>query len=234
MNKRHYPTEILPKSSYKRTIDIDEVVYHTGDITFSRRIDRKIEDCEIFNGKRMIETEDITEHIVNMSLNIHGGYFETQHIPFRQTKQGTDNWDGKDIDMTQYSECFEYKEECFPIFFKSADIHNQRFPYKKEIQKDSERNETQRKINRVLETFGDRQYIMIATIKVRHVPTMLNYWHGELTVYPEDSPQTPLDSKKGAWKKHLFHSLSEDIIQQKYTTTQPIINKIKEIFYKKH
>ena len=199
------------------SIDIDEVVKNNGDITFSRRIDRKIEDCEIFNGKRMIETEDITDHIVNMSLNIHGGDFDTQHIPFRQIKHGTENWDGKDIDMSQYSEYFEYIEECFPIFITSADIHNQSFPYRKEIRKESERNEIQRKINRVLEVFGEGQYQMISTIKVRHIPTMLNYWHGELTVYPEDSPQTPLGSKKGAWKKHLFHSLSEDIIIQKYT-----------------
>ena len=234
MNETHYPEDILPKSSYIMSMDIDELINDNGFVVLSRRIDKDIEECEMFNGKRMIEAEEFYDNIVNMSLNIHGGNFNIRHIPFRQIKPGTNNWNGKDIDMNQFSQCYEYKEVCFPIFLKSTDIHNITLPYHKTFSKEKDYRDTQNLINRYLEPFKpDTEYILNATVKLRHVPTMLNYWHAELTVLPEDTPEKPLDNKKSAWKKNLFHSISEDVIQRKYTTEQPVINKIKEIFFKK-
>ena len=230
-----YPSDIIPQSGFKLSIDIDGLLNAQSDILFSRRIDKDVLDCEYFGGKIMVESEDITDDYKNLSLNLLGGLFENEkHLHFRQMKPGTDAWDGKDVDMEKYSTCFEIKRPCFPIYLKAIDLHNQKFPYRRHIGKLKDYNDIQNNIiDRTLDVFhGEDDYTFEGTVKIVHSPTMLNYWHFEVKGVPEDSKGQSLEKTKSKWQKNFFRAIGEDLILAKYTTECKGIDRIKDVFFR--
>lgn len=230
-----YPAEIIPQSGFKLSINIDDLLLAQSDIVLSRRIDKDVSECDYFGGKIMVESEDIVDDYMDLSLNLLGGLFENEkHLRYRQLKPGTNDWDGKDVDLEKYSTCFEIKQHCFPIYLKALDLHNQKFPYKRSIGRQKEFNDIQKNIvDRTLDVFhGEDDYTFEGTVKIVHSPTMLNYWHIEVKGIPEDSKGKPLEKSKSTWQKNFFRAIGEDLILVKYTTECKAIAKIKEEFFK--
>lgn len=156
----NYPLELLPKNNYKIIITEDL----PPEAVIIRTTDEKVVLDEL--GKipeKYIVKSGSEKQVFDLSVNLYGVY-KLEHIKIQIKKDsGIDNkWAEGDecLDNIDKSS-FELNESKSAIFFSVFDIHNEKIPYIKEINGQTSDFE--------------------ATCKVKHEPTVSNFWHFEIS-----------------------------------------------------
>lgn len=233
-----YPKEILPDSSYKKTINIDDIIDSGIELCLTRRSSVYPSCGYTFGGKRFLKEDALAKDALNYSLNLMGGKFKNDHVPWRQRKEANNDWDGSDVDLGNYKDMVEYIEPCDIIYFKSSQIHNVSIPYLRSVDNVKELGKYEENVTKLGKTIKEvwneslKKVEIYGTILLRHEPTMLNYWHVIIAAYSADNPPKKVDDTKGTWKKSLNGAILL-LLQGNCLLSSPEISPIPECYYKK-
>lgn len=210
-----YPKRILPTVKYVVSINVDILLAEVRDFVVSRRIKGSIEEntC-VFAGQRRLRVEALGS-IPNMSLNLLGGKFiEKRHNRFRQVGEAAEEWHGERILMKSFIGKFEVVDNCSAVAFRGKDLHRVAVPYKKAATRAEKDKLKSRGID--LDRFVDGSVINHeGLIKLEHKPTMLNYWHMVLDLFPQEA-ELPIKRDDAAWKKNMIGFVVQEILTVKY------------------
>ena len=228
-----YPTSILPEVGYVLKIDVDDLLDKVEGFVVSRRINGSVEDnVDYFAGHRRLRIEALGS-IPNMSLNLLGGRFiEKKHTKFRQRDEAADAWDGKIVLIEDYAGKYEELKNCTAVSFRGKDLHRIAIPYKKTVADKGEREKLHR-LGIDLDRFSDNKDVNLqGMIKLEHKPTMLNYWHLVMDIYPHAS-EVPIMRTEAAWKKSIVSFVTQEILTVKFEVNPKPIPKIRRCLYSK-
>ena len=206
-----YPKEILPTSKYVIKIDIDDLLGKVGDFLICRRIEGLLEENMVgFNGKVRLKVEALGK-IPNLSTNLLGAKFQAnKHIAFSPSGDARCDWDGRKIDFAKFKDSFHIVENCTYVAYHGNNLHNIPVPYKKNLNKDDKNKLARLGIN--LDNFiKDGEAEMMGTIKLEHKPTMLNYWHIVMDLYPYASCD-PIKKDGAAWQENMVKFVVQKIL----------------------
>ena len=204
-----YPKSILPDVEYVVQIDIDDLLNKVDDFVVSRRILGKVEDnIDVFANRLRLRIEALG-NIPNMSLNLLGGRFkDKKHIRFRQLGEAAKEWDGNQVLMKDYAGKYEELKDCASIAFRGKDLHRIAIPYKKTITDKGEK-EKLRRLGIDLDRFTDKNEVNLqGIIRLEHKPTMLNYWHLVMDIYPHEEI-VPIKRTDATWKKNMVSFVTD-------------------------
>ena len=227
-----YPKEILPTSKYVIKIDIDDLLGKVSDFIICRRINGSLEENTVaFNGKVRLKVEALGK-IPNLSTNLLGAKFNAyKHIAFSPTGNARCDWDGKNIDFEKFKDSFQIIENCTCIAYHGDILHNIPVPYRKNLNKEDKNKLASLGIN--LDNFitkGEAE--LTGTIKLEHKPTMLNYWHIVMDLYPYASSE-PIKKDEAAWQKKMVDFVIQKILAVKFEPVSESIPSIPKSIYKK-
>ena len=126
-NLKYYPCKILPRKSFILKLNIENL-NNTKTLYLLRRNDFSLEDT--FDDKGYLR-EDVLDYKQSddMSWNLLGGEFEVKHMHYTTSKPGSDDWEGDTINISEYKGCFNYIEDCNPLYLPLRKIHGITIPY---------------------------------------------------------------------------------------------------------
>ncbi len=235
-DKEPYPIDILPKSTYIERLGVENLLAKYQNLLAVRMVTGCVEDyfIETEEGEKQLSGKVFANSMVNLSLNLAGGLFDTdRHAHLRFLPSGDDAtrpWKGESIPPALYLTDGNYTiyDVCFGLCFQVRDIHNRTFPFHKHFETQEERDEYERRAivatsdeekaydAHLVGVFkGKKQSVKVnSRIKIHHAPTMLNYWHMTLDTYrPTDVNYIlPTDRLKSA-DRTMFKSLKQDLMQ---------------------
>lgn len=227
-----YPKEILPSTKYVIKIDIDDLFGKVNDFIICRRIEGSLEDNTVtFNGKVRLKVEALGK-ILNLSTNLLGAKFRAdKHIAFSPTNDARKDWDGNDIKYSAFKDSFRIIENCTYVCYHGSNLHNISVPYRKKLNKEDKRKLASLGIN--LDKFvKEDEAELTGTIKLEHKPTMLNYWHIVMDIYPHAS-SNPIYNDDAAWKEKMVNFVVQEILTVKFETIPDSIPLIPKSIYEK-
>lgn len=228
-----YPKSILPHVEYVIRINIDDLLSKVDDFVVSRRIKGKIEDnIDLFANRQRLRI-DALGNIPNMSLNLLGGRFkDKKHTKFRQIGEAAFEWDGNDVSIKDYAGKYEELKDCASVAFRGKDLHRIAIPYKKTISDKAEK-EKLRRLGIDLDRFSDNNDINLqGFIRLEHKPTMLNYWHLVMDIFPH-AEEVPIKRADATWKKNMVNFVIQEILAVKFEVDPTPIPKIPRCLYRK-
>lgn len=226
-----YPKGILPNVEYALKIDIDDLLDKVGNFVVSRRIEGSVDDnIDLFAGQRRLRIEALGS-IPNMSLNLLGGRFiEKKHTKFRQLNEAANDWDGKEVLIEDYDGKYEALNNCAAVSFRGKNLHRIAVPYKKKIT-DKGEMEKLRRLGIDLDRFSDNNDVNLqGVIKLEHKPTMLNYWHLVMDIFPSAS-EVPIKRADATWKKNIVSFVTQEILTVKFEVNPKPIPRIRKRLY---
>lgn len=229
-NNSSYPRSILPEVGFVVKIVIDDLLDKVNLFVLSRRLPGRLEDnIVIFGGKKRVRIASLGK-IPNWSLNLLGGKFlEKAHTKFRQFDEAASDWDGKPVILENYIDKCEVIKDSSSIDYLGRDIHNISVPYVKEV-KDKDEKKRLREAGVRIEDFTSVN--LSAEIRLEHKPSMMNYWHVVMDIYPQES-DTPIKDANSTWKQCLVDYIIQEILSVKFIVNPRTIPVIPESFYKK-
>lgn len=201
--KDQYPTAIIPKRNYINPIDID-ALHSSNESYVTVRRSAKTED-ETFNELHKLKEHAIVANdkkILGLSMNLLGGKFEVEHIKFRTKNAGSESWKtGEPVYFFQkHKNDFEVLEEVLPpIFLYLKDIHEVRFPYRKQYDKETAKICKALSIGIEIDENDSSKIILVGQSKVKHTPTNLNYWHIEFSLV--DAEKKEIRRSDSKWQE---------------------------------
>ena len=231
-NNAPYPKVILPNIKYIKKINIDDLLDNVEGFIVSRRITGRLEEnVDVFAGKKRLRVEALG-NIPNLSLNLLGGKFvDKRHLKFRQLHDASREWDGLPVLLHNYADKYEVINNCFSVVYRGKDLHNISIPYKKEIKNKVEKDKLQ-KLGIDLAKFTDGELTSLqGKIQLEHKPTMLNYWHFVMDIFPQEE-NSPLKKTNAAWQKSLVQYVIEEILISKFEINPRLVPKICDSLYK--
>lgn len=234
--KEPYPIEILPQLAYRKNLDVGKLLAKYQNLLVVRMVTGTVQDyiVETEAGEQRLSEKVFANSMVNLSLNLAGGLFDTDsHTHLRFLPSGDDAtrpWNGESIPSVLYLTVENYTiyETCFGLCFRVCDIHNRTFPFYKHFNSQEERDEYARNAAGATsdeEQAYDAHFVGVfkgkkqgvevkPRIKVHHSPTMLNYWHMTLDTYrPTDVNYILPTDKLKSTDKTMFKSLKQDLMQ---------------------
>lgn len=248
-----YPIEILPKSCYKKRMNVDKLIKKYKGLFVVRLVDGKEDDyIKTFKeGEKEYDDKVLGCNMANLSLNLAGGKFNTSndaHLRFLPTSEyGRAVWDGSSVRQVEFasSENYSFHEPCFGFAFYVNDIHEQTFPFHKQFKTQEERDEYEKKVieatNKVEKLYDahlvgkfegkNKNVIVKPRIKVHHSPTNGNYWHMTLDTYrPTNKNFVQSDEKKSNWDRNMFKALKQHLLQVRKVDNN-LNYRISSLFY---
>jgi hypothetical protein len=134
---------------------------------------------ESYNIVNKLRSEAVeSERIPNLSLNLLGAFFKTLHLKFIVKKPGSNDWDGKGINLKDFEGCYYKTSKSDAIILNANKLHNMPIPFKAINSKVNRERigklPFEPNQNNELQGSGVARFI--------HSPTNLNYWHIELNV----------------------------------------------------
>ena len=165
-------------------------------------VQKKKQD-EVFDRLGSLLEKVFTEkEIPNMSMNLLGGQFKSEHIQFNPTKEATKIWDGQElIFYSKYHSLVQEFTTTTPIFFDVENIHNITLPYQRSKDKT---------FSQLIEALypqtveKEGKYELTGRSLVSHEPTLLNYWHVEFQI--KDFEDKLIKDTKSKWRKDVVET----------------------------
>jgi hypothetical protein len=231
-----YPIEILPKSCYKKRLNVDKLIKKYNSLLVVRLVEGKEGDYlkTTIEGEKEFDDKVFGCNMANLSMNLAGGKFNTSkdaHLRFLPTSEyGKAMWDGVSVRKEEFTSPDNYAihEPCFGLVFYVGDIHEKAFPFHKQFKTQDERDKYEKKVIDATSK-KEKQYdahlvgkfeeknknvSVKPRIKVHHSPTNGNYWHMTLDTYrPSDKNYVTPDEKKSSWDRNMFKALKQHLIQ---------------------
>lgn len=250
-NKKGYPKQILPHSSYRRKLGLERLLTEYPDLMAVRKVDGKPESYERKGDKggTFILPEVFTGNMANLSMNLAGGLFDVRpnkHLRYLPVNdEAKKDWDGMEPSEELYA---EYNDnECFGLCFLIRTIHRRPFPYFRCFDSQKAFDEYAKKVEVAAQaTNRDKDSILVGKfiskldtveikpyIKVHHAPTKVNYWHITLdTRRPTDTSFIKAQEKQTSQDKRMFVALKQDLVQRCKVNARPNY-RLKRLDYKK-
>lgn len=233
-----YPREILPQKGFVVPFPFQELVDTFGDYHLCYRIDGSVEENlepDTFNGQRRLK-DACFKHLPHMSMNLHGGLFQPEHVRFVQKKPACDKWNGKsDVSLDEYIQYVEENDNCTPIFYLASDLcqdirtlvsFQDRTAYKAAADFFAESSFTMPPYEK------GKLLEIVVEVRVKHEPSNLNYWHTQMEVHPPHG-EAELKDDNATWRKRIFHQIRNSILCYRYTETPQKDYKIQESMYRR-
>lgn len=195
-----YPRCIVPNTRYRYRLPMRKLLADYPDLAVVRR--SKMRDPFVFSASGKVRTlrNDAIDDLLEISVNLLGGPFKMRHLPFAPSLELVkDEWDGEAMPCLQLSENdYDVKPEWGIIGFRVAVVNTFAFPYCKDINKKdylgivkaSRQIKKRERLNvpeAIVGALGQADNNMTnvhAWLHVNHHPTLLNYWHMQIDVYP--------------------------------------------------
>lgn len=255
LKKEPYPTEILPLASFKKGLNIDNLLKKFDNLMVVRLVEGEVKDYtkETEQGVNVLDERVFTNSMANLSLTLAGGLFDTSsnaHLRFLPVaNEAKASWKGGYVNpkVVSEEESYTITTPCFGLCFYVCEIHNRTFPAYKHFDTAEERDKyaqlaldaTTDKEKRydahIVGAFENKKNTVTIRprIKVQHAPTNANYWHVTLdTTRPTDkSPVTPTEKLTNS-DRRIFKSLKQHLILHCTVNTKPDY-KIPRRFYMK-
>lgn len=232
-----YPEEMIPQPGYIIPFPFEVLIEQNGDYLLNYRISGSVEEnCEIgtFGGKRKLKRECFS-HVVHMSMNLHGGMFRPEYVRYVQKKPGSDSWDGQSkICLEDYVNVISEEENATPIFYEATKLcvrklstylvfnNNDSYKAMKSVFPDCEFPKYQPGVTVTVYT----------DIKIEHVPTILNYWHVQMEVYPQSNDEKLKDAR--TWRERVFNNIRDSILCYRYMEKPNMDYSIDKDIYMKY
>lgn len=255
IKKEPYPTEILPLPNYKQKLSIDLLLKKFGKLLVVRLVEGELKDYIKVseNGESELDDSVFKNSMVNLSLNLAGGLFDTNsnaHLRFLpKDDEAKAPWNGKYVNpnIVLGKENYKITTPCFGLCFYVREIHNRTFPAYKHFDTEAERDEyafkvaesttdEEKKYDAHLVGVFEKRDIPVEIrprIKVHHAPTNANYWHVTLdTTRPTDKmPVEPTENLSKSDRK-LFKALKQDLKRCCTINTNPDYKIPRRIYMK--
>lgn len=255
IKKEPYPTEILPLPNYKQKLSIDLLLKKFGKLLVVRLVEGELKDYIKVseNGESELDDSVFKNSMVNLSLNLAGGLFDTSsnaHLRFLpKDAEAKVSWDGGYVNpkIVLVEDNYTITTPCFGLCFYVCNIHNKTFPAYRHFDTEAERDEYAHKVAEsttdeekkhdahlvgVFEN-KNKNVAIRPRIKVQHAPTNANYWHVTLdtTRPPDKKPVEPTENLSKS-DKRLFKALKQDLIRHCTIDTKPDYKIPRRIYMK--
>ncbi len=224
-----YPLRLLPTICYRREIDIDRV---SNDLSCSvvRRAEGSYNDTfnEFDNARQNFISVD---RIPELSMNLLGGKFETEDIRFRTRHDGSSNWEGEAVLLSEYNDSYEILDDNYPpIYFGLSRIHNRTVPYQMDVSGNKEARKFAQAFGKLTE---NNKSDLIATAVVKHAPTKMNYWHVILDIKTTNTSEgeRSVRTAKSTWQKEVCSSVLGQILVVEASPTLALNSTIARQYY---
>ena len=177
-----YSCKMIPYQGLKIKAEVD-VLLEKSDFSLARRIDKPLAesgiDCSC--GVPVIPLsapllDEFYYRIPSMSMTFVDDEETCEAASYKLCELARDNWNGENIDFSNYENAIEKKGNCFQIIYSAKNLHKREIPYVRKFQKQSEMIEC--KIQDLFKK--DKKYDVKGSIFLEHSPTNLNYRHFEL------------------------------------------------------
>ena len=225
---KEYPSCIVPRHQYRYRLPMRKLLADYPDVAVVRRCKQEQPFVMSTSGNyRELRTDALEDNLLEMSVNLLGGLFKMRHLPFAPSLEiAKIEWDGKQIPVLpvpvdNYSE----KSEAGIIGFRVSQVNAFTFPYTKAVekkdysrlQKEAEKIKKRERLDvdgELVEAFGqsDKGLTTVrAWLHVNHHPTLLNYWHMQIDVYPAGSEKYLNYDNKSGEARRVRHRLREQL-----------------------
>ena len=200
-----YPECILPRAAYKLDMNMPVVLDAEPEVIIQRRCDKSFEECCKDGNPEDVRLEAFGEYLYCMSVNLLGGLFELGHVRWKTTGAGAKYWKTReDIKLD------DYKESCVPhpyghaLYFNASQLEGINFDVPYVVKDKGLRKKFGKAIKAAFEGKGER---FEATIRIKHAPTKLNYWHVEVWQNVENGEEvTSVKKTSPEWKEKTIES----------------------------
>lgn len=224
-----FPSKILPRTSYKSQIDIDNLLENLQ-VYVLRRSDYSLEDT--FNELGNLRSDAvIPKQIPFLSLNMLGGHFKTKHAFIRIGKEGSRKWiKNEKVYLSEFVNGYEILNKGCSIYIDANSIHNQSFPYSQPSTSEL-REEVDKFFKFIPKPTAEKDgFHFQGNVKIVHDPTILNYWHVEYNIF--DFKGETIKHKKSKYIEQLCLDILTDIVSVNAYPDVKEITMIPENFYK--
>lgn len=238
MAEEQYPQAIVCRSGWKKDINPNDVLQSCADAVLGHWLEgerKKYFNDTLGDGMESLRMSALPlDRMANLSTSLLGAHFKLSHFHYKQINKGACSWDGvKDVDEELISsDNYEWMEFVSVIGWKIAVIHQYKFVYPRNFAKKGEydlfvASQSATENEDVKETIWEewdklqvegnvRKVSLVGESRINHDPTILNYWHFVIDLYPRDNDDTPLPSgvSKG-WRGKLASKL-QDLLMRTY------------------
>lgn len=240
--KLGYPSEIIPRSSYRTRLDIPLLVRFCPSFFVVRRIDgERNKLVRRINGHPFLLDEAYRRiHADDFSVNVVGGQFVARkHIRFRPLDERmTTQWDGQNAHVSSDWK-YEEKSPCFPVYYSAQQFYG--FPLKQQLTFQRERDfegfvkklPSNKRESKYLKVFAIGTPLSLPVKKsIDHRPTFCNYWHVTFNVFSFEDDKNPICSSgaTNSQERILAHLKSDFLTKQIYLCVIPF--PILDCFYR--
>lgn len=226
MAENEYPKHILPKVGWRVGITGGEIRSLCEDAVIGRRMDGSIEDyTEQRLGELYLKSDAlVSDSIPNLSTNLLGTVFRYEDFRFKQKEKGKDSWDGvsEPDDLISNQNYEKHTGPMSVIGWEIKELDGVTFPYKRNFPKEADYKAFKDKAESsaediYLEEFGNlpvddnnsHYKEVIGEIRLRHMPTNLNYWHFTIDLFPFEDKANAIKNTKSSWRKMMAYNVRD-------------------------
>lgn len=233
MKFSYYPSCMVPYTGLKQEVMVDELLEY-GVFSIARRVDKAFSDIDLkqmSDGTFIIRSdsslrEDTLVRIPNLSTtmlrNAHSLDSAMLDVKMRSPE---DDWKGSIVNAWKYKGRVISPNSSYLIVYKANLIHNQPVNYQKKFESRSEAEKVQENYENLKDDIVTNKftkgtfYKSIGQLRLKHSPTMLNYWHFELklvnkegTTIENSKIKPEMDKKKMNMKESFVEYVWENYI----------------------
>lgn len=194
MIMHRYPSYMVPYIGLNPEVNVSDLMAH-GAFVIARRIDKVFseEDVKMMpDGTGIVRLDsslrkEIFERVPNLSVTMLRQAFPIESAKYHLAmKPDVDDWKGGVVIPWFYREKATIVSDCYLMVYQAENLHGMPAKYQRKFEhredaKDVEDYYEDLKNDIVSNNFSTKNlYKAIGQIVLRHVPTMLNYWHFEL------------------------------------------------------
>lgn len=249
MEEKKYPVHIIPNDGWSLRIPCEAILKNDSDAIIGRRIlgsPDKYLDFSLGEDEPILKDKWIDKHeLPNLSTSLLGAMLKLGDFQVIQKGEGDLPWKGGNVDFDKFKEGKDYvwvEGLFFILGWKIIDLEDKTLPYTQVFPKENdystftEKHQAVYDENKIfLEEYKKLErndnklpYLDLeGSININHDPKNLNYWHFTIDMYPFDTAEPLVDTKK-SWSKAMALSF-KDILSQTFLclNIESEINEIK-------
>lgn len=199
-NTPAYPAVIMPREDFVMKLDINTIHNECGRCYVQRR--RGDYSAELEDYPDFLSPRTFGDHLPGMSVNLMGGLFEPEHVCFEPND--IVEWDENATLLDASDVKFAYRSNNKGVYIDTS-VNGKIFPAPREFAQKEDMIKVKNSLANVLTGFVKKQmYDVLYQIKVRHAPSVQNYWHWQVELNPLGYDTAVVMKDKAQWQKELF------------------------------
>jgi len=229
-NKITYPLTIISSRKFVVSINLD-LLLDNQDVYVLRRSDHSPEDT--FNDMGYLRADVIkTARMPLLSVNLLGALFKPEYSKYRISNGGDSKWNGECVFISEHLNDYSELPESCNIYLHANLAHGQSYPFAFDTKDPNHRKELDKYLKGMglptIKEGGGND--LKGTIKLKHDPRKLNYWHVEYHVYNYDDQE--ILTAKRALDKNACDRVITNVISVSASRHVKNIPTIPQQYYK--